>query len=289
MAAGVSKKRYSRNAQSLTQPRNPPCNGNHEPRQKVRPQAPGKQGNPSGGHRGGARSDGKFDFCTHKNQNKHLPPRAPLWPAGVSWFWRVLAKSARRGRVHGQFRSCIAPSTAEGAAPQIRPPCGTSAAQVRHKCGTSAAQVRHKCGTSAAQVRHKCGTSAGQVRSTVRIACGTPEDLRRGVFWQNTQKNIKTPPKHKNTKKDEKKHPTFFSPSGLFAGTRADSLRNGGGTGAAPVRHRCGTGAAPVRNRCGTGAAAVRIACGTPADLRRGVLCSTVRPLARDLAGAFGS
>ena len=69
-------------------------------------------------------------------------------------------------------------------AAQVRHKCGTSAAQVRHKCGTSAAQVRHKCGTSAAQVRHKCGTSAEQVRSTVRIACGTPADVRRGVFWQ---------------------------------------------------------------------------------------------------------
>ena len=124
---------------------------------------------------------------------------------------------------------------------------------------------RNKCGTSAAQVRHKCGTSAEQVRSTVRIACGTPEDVRRGVFWPKAQKH----------QKKRKKTPNFFSPSGLFAGSRrgADSLRNGGGTGAAPVRHppghRCGTGAAPVRHRCGTGAEPVRIACGTPADRRR--------------------
>ena len=154
--------------------------------------------------------------------------------------------------------------------PTVRHKCGTSAAQVRHKCGTSAAQVRHKCGTSAAQVRHKCGTSAEQVRSTVRIACGTPADVRRGVFWQkHPQKNTKTPPKAQKHQKRRKKAPNFFSPAGLFAGTRADSLRNGGGTGAAPVRHRCGTGADRVRTGGGPAADRRRTGGGPAADRRR--------------------
>ena len=153
---------------------------------------------------------------------------------------------------------------------------GASAAQVRNKCkcGTSVAQVRSKRGESVQQVRSKCGASAEQVRSTVQIACGTPAGvLRRGVIWQkhpkkHTQKH--PPQKHKNTKKDEKNNnQLFFSPSGLFAGTRADPLPNGGGTGAAPVRNRCGSrsvataGAERVRNGCGTGG------CGTPAERRR--------------------
>ena len=45
---------------------------------------------------------------------------------------------------------------------------------------------RHKCGTSAAQVRHKCGTSsegsAENSADSVRNGCGTPADVRRGVF-----------------------------------------------------------------------------------------------------------
>ena len=216
------------------------------------------------------------------------PARYAAW-ARMPQLLGSLFDRTRRTRPRGRAR------ISEDAAPQIRPQCGTSAAQVRHKCGTSAAQVRHKYGTSAAQVRHKCGTSAAQVRhkcgtsaeqvgasaeqvrskcgasveqvrSTVRIACGTPADVRRGVFWQKhppkTQKNT---PKSKNTKKHEKKHPIFFSPSGLFAGTRADPLRNGGGTGAAPVRNRCGTGADRVRNGFGTGSERVRNAGGSAA------------------------
>ena len=173
-------------------------------------------------------------------------------------------------------------------AAQVRHKCGASAAQVRHKCGTSAAQVRHKCGTSAAQVRHKCGTSAEQVLSTVRIACGTPADVRRGVFWQkHPQKNRKTPPKAQKHQKRRKKHPTFFSPSGLFVGARTDPLRNGGGTGAAAMRHRCGTGAALVRHRCGTGADRVRnagIAGQIPGNGNKGrVLPSNTRGITRYL------
>ena len=76
----------------------------------------------------------------------------------------------------------------------VRHQCGTSAAPVRHQCGTSssATPVRHQCGTSAAPVRHQCGTSAAPVRRTVRIACGTPEDVRRGVFWQKRPPPLKT-------------------------------------------------------------------------------------------------
>ena len=172
---------------------------------------------------------------------------------------------------------------------------------MRHKCGTSAAQVRHKCGTSAAQVRHKCGTSAAasaeQVRSTVRIACGTPADVRRGVFWQkHPPKNTKTPPKAQKHQKRRKKHPIFFR----LPGCLQVPVRIRCGTAAAPVRHRCGTGAAPVRHRCGTGADRVRTAGGppadrrrtaggTPADLRRGVVCLECRGRGcRTARGGYG-
>ena len=67
----------------------------------------------------------------------------------------------------------------------------------------------------------------------------------------------------------------FVSPSGLFADTRADPLRNGGGTGADRVRNGCGMGAERVRNGCGTPAERRRIAGGTPADLRRRALWKT--------------
>ena len=163
-------------------------------------------------------------------------------------------------------------------AAQVRHKCGTSAEQVRHKCGTSAAQVRHKCGTSAAQVRHKCGTSADQVQVKCGAQCGSRAERRRmcgaASSGKNTpQKTQKHPPKAQNTKKDEK-NTQFFSPSGLFAGTRrADPLRIRGedcGTAAAPVRHRCGTGAEPVRIvACRTGAERVRNGRGTPAERRR--------------------
>ena len=189
-------------------------------------------------------------------------PVVKWWLSLNSSTRREVACSTRPTRLRPKRRSC---RPALQRTPRRR--SAHSAAQVRHKCGTSAAQVRHKCGTSAEQVRGKCGASAEQVRSTVRIACGTPADVRRGVFWQkHPPKNTKTPPKAQKHQKRRGGNTHFFSPSGLFAGTRADPLRNGGGTGAAPVRHRCGTGADRVRN-----------AGGTLADLRRGVLSATLR------------
>ena len=158
--------------------------------------------------------------------------RAQAGPDGPnladSNYWRGETPCLRLGILHPPPQRAPRRRSAHIAA-QVWHKCATSAAQVRHKCGTSATQVRHKFGTSAAQVRHKCGASAEQVWSTVRIARGTPADVRRGVFWQkHPPKNTKHPQKHKNTKKDGGKHPFFFSPSGLFAGTREDSLRKGG-------------------------------------------------------------
>ena len=137
----------------------------------------------------------------------------------------------------------------------------------RNKCSTSAAQVRHKFGTSAAQVRHKCGTSAEHSAYRVRNAGGC---AARRLLAKTPNKKHKNTPKSTKTPKRRKKTPNFFvSPSGLFADTRADPLRNGGGTGAAPVRHRCGSRAERVRNGCGTPAERVRNAGGTPAERRR--------------------
>ena len=168
--------------------------------------------------------------------------------------------------------------------------------------------MRHKCGTSTDQVRIKCGSSADQVRSAVRIACGTPADVRRRyVFWlKHPPQNTKTPPKSTKHKKRQKKTPNFFFRlpgclrvpvvrirCGSVAKT-AERRRHRCGTGAAPVRNRCGSRAERVRNGRGTGAERVRNAggtgterrrngCGTPADLRRGVLC---RPPGRESRGS---
>ena len=207
------------------------------------------------------------------------PPtvRSGEWPAWFSfWFsgcWRALAKGTAWAGFYCVILLLLAP--------QIRPHCSKSAAQVRKSAAQvrkSAAQVqvRNKCGTSVEQVRHKCGTSAAQVRSKFGAQFGRVRNAggcaARRLLAKNKTKQ-KQPPKAQNTKKDGKKTPNFFSPSGLFAGTRrADPLRICGedfGTAAAPVRNWFGTGAEAVRIARGTGAERMRNGRGTGAERQR--------------------
>ena len=99
--------------------------------------------------------------------------------------------------------------------------------------------------------------------------------------WKKSEPAREPPPKIEKT---GGKHPNFFSPSGLFAGTRADSLRNGGGTGAAPARIACGLRADRRRTAGGPPADRRRTAGGTSAERRRICGAASSGALARALA-----